>query len=74
MIEIGVGKKQINYKMQDWPFNRQRFWGEPFPIVFCPHCGTVPLDEKDLPLVLPETDDYLPNKMEILHFQKLIVG
>lgn len=62
VIEIGVGKKQINYKMQDWPFNRQRFWGEPFPIVFCPHCGTVPLDEKDLPLVLPETDDYLPNK------------
>ena len=62
VIAMGVGRKQINYKMQDWSFNRQRYWGEPFPIVFCPKCGTVALDEKDLPLVLPRTDDYLPNK------------
>lgn len=62
VIALGVGKKQTNYKMQDWSFNRQRFWGEPFPIVFCDHCGTVALDEKDLPLTLPETEDYLPNK------------
>ena len=61
VIEKGYGKKQINYKMQDWSFNRQRYWGEPFPIVFCETCGIVPLDEKDLPLVLPETNDYLPN-------------
>ena len=61
VIAMGVGQKQINYKMQDWSFNRQRFWGEPFPIVFCDHCGTVPLDEKDLPLVLPQTNDYMPN-------------
>ena len=60
-IAMGVGKRQINYKMQDWSFNRQRYWGEPFPVIFCDHCGTVPLDEKDLPLILPETDDYLPN-------------
>jgi len=61
-IQMGVGKKQINYKMQDWSFNRQRFWGEPFPIIFCDKCGTVALEEKDLPLTLPETDDYLPNE------------
>lgn len=62
VVSLGAGQKQVNYKMQDWPFNRQRYWGEPFPIVFCDHCGTVALDEKDLPLVLPETDDYLPNE------------
>ena len=62
MVEkLGIGERKVNYKMQDWSFNRQRYWGEPFPIVFCDHCGVVPLDEKDLPLVLPETDDYLPN-------------
>lgn len=60
-IKMGVANKKVNYKMQDWPFNRQRYWGEPFPVVFCDKCGTVPLDEKDLPLLLPETDDYLPN-------------
>lgn len=56
------GSLQVNYKMQDWSFNRQRYWGEPFPIVFCDKCGTVALNEEDLPLVLPETDDYLPNE------------
>lgn len=61
VIEKGYGEKQVNYKMQDWPFNRQRYWGEPIPVVFCPHCGVVGLDEKDLPLVLPETSDYTPN-------------
>lgn len=48
IINMGVAKKQINYKMQDWSFNRQRYWGEPFPVVFCDKCGTVPLDEKYL--------------------------
>ncbi len=61
LIEQGVAKKQINYKMQDWSFNRQRYWGEPFPVVFCDDCGVVPLSEEDLPVVLPETDDYIPN-------------
>lgn len=61
VIEKGIGKKQVNYKMKDWPFNRQRYWGEPFPVVFCPNCGVVGLDEKDLPLTLPKTNDYLPN-------------
>ena len=60
--EKGFGKKQINYKMQDWPFNRQRYWGEPFPVIICDHCGIVPLEEKDLPLELPTVDDYMPNE------------
>lgn len=62
LIAAGVAKRQVNYKMQDWPFNRQRYWGEPFPVVFCDHCGTVPLPEDELPLLLPETSDYLPNE------------
>lgn len=61
VVKNGYGERKINYKMQDWPFNRQRYWGEPFPVVFCDKCGIVPINEKDLPLVLPETDDYLPN-------------
>ena len=61
VIEKGYGKKQVNYKMKDWPFNRQRYWGEPFPVVFCDNCGVVGLNEKDLPLTLPKTNDYLPN-------------
>ena len=61
VIDMGVGKIQINYKMQDWSFNRQRYWGEPFPVVFCDECGAVPLKESDLPLILPETNDYMPN-------------
>ncbi len=60
IIAGGFGHKTTNYKMKDWPFNRQRYWGEPFPVVFCPKCGIVPLDEADLPLRLPHTDDYLP--------------
>ena len=62
VIKLGFGKKQINYKMQDWSFNRQRYWGEPFPVVFCDKCGTVPLNDSDLPLTLPKTNDYMPNK------------
>ena len=58
----GLGERHTNYKMQDWPFNRQRYWGEPFPIVICPDCGYVPLEEKDLPLELPFVEDYHPDK------------
>ena len=61
VINLGFGKKQVNYKMQDWSYNRQRYWGEPFPVVFCDKCGIVALDDEDLPLVLPRTNDYLPN-------------
>ena len=62
VIKMGVGKRVVNYKMQDWSFNRQRYWGEPFPIVFCNHCGTVALSETDLPLTLPKVTDYTPNE------------
>ena len=62
LVGMGVGEKKVNYNLQDWSFNRQRFWGEPFPVVICEHCGILPMDEKDLPLVLPETDDYLPRE------------
>ena len=62
VIKLGFGKKQINYKMQDWSFNRQRYWGEPFPVVFCEKCGTVLLQDSDLPLTLPKTNDYMPNE------------
>ena len=62
VIDMGIGKKQVNYKMQDWSFNRQRYWGEPFPVVFCDKCGIVPIPEDELPVLLPKTDDYLPRE------------
>ncbi len=55
-----IGKKKTNYKMRDWIFSRQRFWGEPIPIVICDHCGYVPLPESELPLVLPDVANYEP--------------
>ncbi len=55
-----IGKKQVNYKLRDWLFSRQRYWGEPIPIIKCPHCGNVPLKEKDLPLLLPKVKNYKP--------------
>lgn len=58
--EKGIGHAKTNYKLRDWVFSRQRYWGEPIPIVHCEKCGYVPLDEKDLPLLLPEVDSYMP--------------
>ena len=56
----GIGKAGVQYKMKDWAFNRQRYWGEPIPIVHCDKCGYVPLDESELPLLLPEVESYMP--------------
>ena len=58
--EKGFGHKTVNYKLRDWVFSRQRYWGEPIPIVHCPKCGCVPVPEEELPLRLPEVESYQP--------------
>ena len=60
--ESKIGSKKVNFKLRDWVFSRQRYWGEPIPMVYCEDCGWVPLDEKDLPLKLPEVKDFLPGE------------
>ena len=58
--KLGIARRVNNYKMRDWIFSRQRFWGEPIPMIYCEHCGWVPMDEKDLPLLLPDVAEYEP--------------
>ena len=58
--EKGIGNRKTNYKLRDWVFSRQRYWGEPIPIVHCDKCGYVPIDESELPLQLPDVESYMP--------------
>ena len=60
VVEQGFGQEKVNYKLRDWVFSRQRYWGEPIPLVNCPKCGWVALPEEQLPLVLPQVDSYEP--------------
>ncbi len=60
LVEKGIGAKKVNYKLRDWVFSRQRYWGEPIPMVYCEKCGWVPLPESKLPLTLPNVESYEP--------------
>ena len=62
LTENKIGNAKTNFQMKDWAFNRQRYWGEPFPIIYCDHCGTVLVPEKDLPVTLPHMDKFKPSK------------
>ena len=62
LVEKNLGDRKVNYKLRDWVFSRQRYWGEPIPLVHCNDCGWVPLPEEELPLMLPEVDNYEPTE------------
>jgi leucyl-tRNA synthetase len=67
----GIGKKKINYKLRDWLVSRQRYWGAPIPIIYCDKCGTVPVPEQDLPVLLPDDVDFIPTgESPLVHSKK----
>ena len=60
LVDKGIARRVNNYKMRDWVFGRQRFWGEPIPMIYCDKCGWVPVPEEDLPVMLPDVTEYEP--------------
>lgn len=74
LIKKGYGKKEVNYRLRDWLISRQRYWGAPIPIIYCPDCGMVPVPEEDLPVLLPENVDFRPTGMSPLERSKEFVN
>ena len=70
LAEKGCGEKGVQYKMKDWAFNRQRYWGEPIPIVHCPKCGMVPVPYDQLPLRLPPVENFEPARTAKARWQR----
>lgn len=66
LVEKGIGKREVNYRLRDWLISRQRYWGAPIPIIYCPDCGIVSVPEDDLPVILPEDVDFRPKGMSPL--------
>ncbi|GAI97862.1 unnamed protein product, partial [marine sediment metagenome] len=73
LIKKGSGKREVNYRLRDWLISRQRYWGAPIPMIYCSDCGTVPVPESDLPVLLPEDVDFRPKGMSPLASSKEFV-